>query len=191
MCRSWKSPRLCCTSWTPEAAKKRSVSPWVCKNKIWIVTRWLYWISNWIFAERWKQPRKKLESSFFLVSVDLNVWGQIKKKSRLFDYVPVFSKQQTSSTHNTTWREGRRTGSGNRVLPGGNRIFLTGDRQTKCLDGDRQRTVWCLEQDEIRYPSNRRTKCTLTVSYRRPGKLGSRSNSLSFCVVHATSHVSS
>ncbi len=28
--RKWKSPRLCCGSWTPEAAKKRSVSRWVC-----------------------------------------------------------------------------------------------------------------------------------------------------------------
>ena len=30
---------------------------------------------------------------------------------------------------------------GNDVLPGGYRVFLTGDRQTKCLHGDRQRTV--------------------------------------------------
>ncbi len=30
----WKSLRSCWTRWTPEASKKRSVSLWVCKNKI-------------------------------------------------------------------------------------------------------------------------------------------------------------
>ncbi len=32
--RKWKNPPLVgCADWTPEAAKKRSVSRWVCKNK--------------------------------------------------------------------------------------------------------------------------------------------------------------
>ena len=31
--REWNSPLLDCASWTPEVAKKRSVSRWVCKNK--------------------------------------------------------------------------------------------------------------------------------------------------------------
>ena len=29
----WKNPQSCCASWTPEAAKKRSVSRWACKNE--------------------------------------------------------------------------------------------------------------------------------------------------------------
>jgi hypothetical protein len=70
-------------------------------------------------------------------------------------------------------------------------VFLVGDRRTKCLRGDRQRTVWCLQQHQLCYLRNRRTKCALTVSWRRPGKLGCRSNSPSFCAAQATSHVSS
>ena len=31
--RKWNWPRSVCASWTPEAAKKRSVSRWACKNK--------------------------------------------------------------------------------------------------------------------------------------------------------------
>jgi hypothetical protein len=31
--RKWKCPRSNCASWTPEAAKKRSVSRWACKDK--------------------------------------------------------------------------------------------------------------------------------------------------------------
>ncbi len=91
----------------------------------------------------------------------------------------------------TTWREDRWTGDRKDVLPGDYRVFLTGDRQTKCVGGDRQRTVWCLNQHELRYLCNRRTEYTLTVSFRRRDKLGCRSNSLSFCVTHPTSHVSS
>ncbi len=30
--RKWNCPQSCCASWTPEAAKKRSVSRWACKN---------------------------------------------------------------------------------------------------------------------------------------------------------------
>ncbi len=71
------------------------------------------------------------------------------------------------------------------------RVFLVGDRRTKCLGGDRQRTVWCLQQHQRCYLRNRRTKCALTVSCRRPGKLGCRSNSPSLCAAQATSHVSS
>jgi hypothetical protein len=41
------------------------------------------------------------------------------------------------------------------------------------------------------YLRKRRTKCTFTVSCRRSGKLGCRSNSPSFCVAQVTSHVSS
>ncbi len=47
-----------------------------------------------------------------------------------------------------------------------------------------QRTMWCLEQDQLWYLRNRRTKYALTVSYRRSGKLRFRSNSLPFCVVY-------
>jgi hypothetical protein len=102
---------------------------------------------------------------------DLNVWMQF---SYFFDYVPVFSKKQHMH-----------------VLPTGYRVFLVGDRRTKCLGGDRQRTVWCLQQHQLCYLRNRRPKCALTVSCRRPGKLGCRSNSPSFCAAQATSHVSS
>jgi hypothetical protein len=45
------------------------------------------------------------------------------------------------TSNNATWMQGSRTGEGNDVLSGGYRVFLTGDRQTKCLHGDRQRTV--------------------------------------------------
>ncbi len=31
--RKWKSPRSCFANWTPESAKKRSVSRWAYKNK--------------------------------------------------------------------------------------------------------------------------------------------------------------
>ena len=40
------------------------------------------------------------------------------------------------TSNNATWMQGSRTGEGNDVLPGGYRVFLTGDRQTKCLGGD-------------------------------------------------------
>ncbi len=92
---------------------------------------------------------------------------------------------------NATCREGRWTGEGNHVLSRGYRVFLVGDRRTKCLDGDRQRTVWCLQQHQHCYLRNRRTKCVFTVSCRRPDKLGCRSNSPSFCAAQVTSHVSS
>ena len=45
------------------------------------------------------------------------------------------------TSNNGTWIHGSRTGEGNDVFPGDYRVFLTGDRQTKCLHGDRQRTV--------------------------------------------------
>ena len=92
---------------------------------------------------------------------------------------------------NATCREGRWTGEGKNVLPRGYRVFLVGDRRKKCLGGDRQRTVWCLQQHQRCYLRNRRTKCALTVSCRRTGKLGCRSNSPSLCAAQATSHVSS
>ncbi len=93
-----------------------------------------------------------------------------------------FAWRPFETSNNTTWWEGRWTGEGNHVLTGGFRVFLTSDRQTKCLDGDRQRTVWSLDQHELHYLRNRRTECVLTVSYRRNGKLGYRVISLSFCV---------
>ncbi len=92
---------------------------------------------------------------------------------------------------NATCREGRWTGEGKNVFPRGYRVFLVGDRREKCLGGDRQRTVWCLQQHQRCYLRNRRTKCALTVSCRRPGKLGCRSNSPSLWAAQATSHVSS
>ncbi len=87
--------------------------------------------------------------------------------------------------------EGRWPGAGNHVLPGDDRAFITGNRQTKCLGDDRRRTVWCLQWDQLCYLRNRRTKCALTVSCTRPGKFGCRSNWVSFCTVYPTSHVSS
>ena len=87
---------------------------------------------------------------------DLNVWG---KNSYIFDYVPWFFKKLAIkfSKHRTTWREGMWTGTGNHVLSGGYRVFLAGDRQTKCLGGDHQRTVWCLDQDQLYYLRVRQT----------------------------------
>ena len=41
--RKWKNaPIFDCADWTPEAAKKRSVSRWVCKNKILINSLWRF-----------------------------------------------------------------------------------------------------------------------------------------------------
>ncbi len=93
-------------------------------------------------------------------------------------------------SNNATWREGMWTGESKDVWSRGYRVFLV-DRQTKCLGGDCQRTVWCLVQQQLHYLRNRRTEYTLTVSDGRRGKRGYRSNSLSFCVSHATSRVSS
>ena len=72
----------------------------------------------------------------------------IKKMSKsgirsLSDPVPHFVRLSTKPFDKVTWREGRCTGAGNHVLTGGYRVFLTGDRQTKCLCVDRQRTVCC------------------------------------------------
>jgi hypothetical protein len=105
---------------------------------------------------------------------NLNVWMQF---SYFFDYVPrcFFKKTRHQSFQhwtNTTCREGRWTGAGKNVLPTDYRMFLAGDRRTKCLGGDRQRTVWCLQQHQLCYLHNKRTKCVLTVSCRNPGKLG-------------------
>ena len=65
---------------------------------------------------------------------------RLEQKFILFDYVPCFwqktDHQSFETSKNTTWREGRWTGSGNHC-----------------------------------YLCNRRTKCVLTVSFRRPGKL--------------------
>ncbi len=83
-----------------------------------------------------------------------------------------------------------RTGTGNAMLPENYRAFLGGDRQSKCLSGHRQSTSGWLEDDQLRCLRNGRTKCTLTVSCRRPDKLGCRSNSLCVCVAHTSSYVS-
>jgi hypothetical protein len=134
---------------------------------------------------------KNTEFSIFTVFRHLNTWAKIQI---LWITYHVFSKNRTSrlqTSNNTTWREGRWTGAGKYVLTVGHRVCVGGDRQTKCLSGDRQRTVWCLEQDQLWYLRNRRTKCVLTVSCRRSDKLGWPSNSLCFCSVHTTSHVPS
>ena len=88
-------------------------------------------------------------------------------------------------------REERSTATGNTMLPGNYRAFLGGDRQIKCLPGHRQNTSWWLEDDQLRCLRNGRTKCAFTVSCRRPGKHGCRSNSLCFCAAHTSSYVSS
>jgi hypothetical protein len=108
-------------------------------------------LSN-LFCTRWTK----------LVPVQVEVQGSDNFASKDSVYL-FFQNNRHQVSNNTTWREGRRTGGGNPVLSGGNRVFLADGRQTKCLDGDRQRTV----------------------------KLGFRSNSLSFCVTHGNSHVSS
>jgi hypothetical protein len=77
------------------------------------------------------------------------------------------------------------------MLPGNYRAFLGGDRQSKCLVGDRQNTLRWLEDDQLHCLRNGRTKCTLTVSCRSPDKLGGRSNSLCSGVAHTSSYVSS
>ncbi len=73
-------------------------------------------------------------------------------------------------------------------------VFLGGDRQRKCLTGDRQNNVWYLEDYQVRHLRNGRTQitqCGLTVVGRRSDKLGWRVNSMCFCVTHVHSHVSS
>ncbi len=91
-----------------------------------------------------------------LFSIGLDRPQRFESKSNFFSITYlIFKKNRTSSletTNNSTWTEGRWTGGGNHVLSGGYRVFLPGDRQTKCLGGDRQRTVWCLDQHERRYP---------------------------------------
>ncbi len=99
------------------------------------------------------------------------------------------TRHQAFHRTNTTWREGRWTGGGNHVLSRVYRVFLTGDRQTRCLGGDRPTTVWCLQEHQLCYLRHRRTKFSLTVSWKRPDKLGCRSNSPSCCAALTTSHV--
>jgi hypothetical protein len=148
---------------------------------------------------KWKVNEMRKAISF----IKWNSFFKWKGKTSTFGYnLHIFSitylffqkKQHMKPFHhrtNATCREGRWTAAGKHVLVTGYRVFLVGDRRTKCLDGDRQRTVWCLQQHQLCYLHNRRTKCALTVSWRRPGKLGCRSNSPSFCAAQATSHVSS
>jgi hypothetical protein len=57
-------------------------------------------------------------------------------------------------------------------------------------DGEQEQVRMCCLEATVCF-SYRRTKCALTVSWRRPGKLGCRSNSPSLCAAQATSHVSS
>ncbi len=97
--------------------------------------------------------------------------------------VPEFKK--------LTWWEVRLKAAGKTVFHGTTEGLHCGDRQTKCFFVDRQSNMWCFEEDQLRCLRNGRTKCSLTVSCRRPGKLGSRSNSLCFCAAHTSSHVSS
>jgi hypothetical protein len=130
------------------------------------------WTSLWIFR-----------TSTFGCKLE-NVWIT-------YQFFNEIESRPFETSNNATWRKGRWTGGGNHVLTVGYRVFLGGDPQTKCLDGDRQRTVWCLEQHELRCLRNGRTEYALTVSYRRRGKLGCRANSLPFCGAHENSHVSS
>ncbi len=105
---------------------------------------------------------------------DFNVWIQIF----FFDYEPFFSKKEDINPSNIeqhNMERGKWTGAGNHVLHGCHRVFLVGDRQKKCLGGDRKRTVWCLHQDQLCYRRYRRTKYFLSVSYRRLATLGCRS----------------
>jgi hypothetical protein len=93
----------------------------------------------------------------------LNVWVKIGKCLDMITYhfFNEIASRPFQTSNNTTWREGRWTGAGNHVLTSDYRVFLTGDRQTKCLDGDRQKTVWCLDQHELRYLRDGRTENSL------------------------------
>ena len=90
-----------------------------------------------------------------------------------------------------TWREVRWKAGGKTMFHRTAVGFLCGHRQVKCFCVDRQRHLYCLEEDLLRYLRNGRTKCALTVSCRRPEKLVCRSNSLCFCAAQASAHVSS
>ncbi len=50
--------------------------------------------------------------------------------------------------------------------------------------------MWCLEVHQVRYLRNGLRKCNLSVDYRRPHKVGCRSNSLCFFVTHTPTHLS-
>jgi hypothetical protein len=57
------------------------------------------------------------------------------------------------------------------MFSGNDRVFLGGDRQRKCLSSDRQNNVSCLQDYQVLYLHDGRTKCVLTVVFRRPDKL--------------------
>lgn len=63
--------------------------------------------------------------------------------------------------------------------------------QRQYFGTDRQRNVWCSEEDRDHYVRKGRPKYGLTVDCRTPDKLDSRSNSLFFRAAHTPSHVSS
>ncbi len=163
-------------------------------NKIW--NKFELWLDNFtsFFIPAGKRSKMKKNKHIVLELFILFYKPQrLGVNWKMLGLRTIFSTKlcQDLSKHRTneTCREGRWTGDREDVLPWDYRVFLTGDRQTKCLDGDRQRTVWCLEQHELHYLRNGRTESVLTVSWRRRGELGCRSNSLSFCVVYIQPHM--
>jgi hypothetical protein len=86
---------------------------------------------------------KKINQIFwicFIFLTNFNVWVQ---NGNFLDYVSFFHEivsrpfdvLSLTFRTNATWREGKWTGDRKDVLPGGYRVFLSDDRQTKCLDG--------------------------------------------------------
>jgi hypothetical protein len=97
---------------------------------------------NWFFSERWKTNLEKNWNPVFFWIRETSTFGAKSRKKTDYSIVFLFFRNNRHQTlKNTTFREGRTTRAGKHVLPGGNRAFLAGDRQIKCLGGDRQRVV--------------------------------------------------
>ncbi len=94
---------------------------------------------------------------------------------------------QNSKTSMTTGKGGRQLVTPCLGIP----WFSLGWSTDKCVGTDHQCNSWWLDDDQRHCLSNERTNYSLTMSFRRPVKLGCRSNSLCFCTTHTSSHVSS
>ena len=82
------------------------------------------------FATIWKNKLNRLHFNFITFKKEIS-W-----KAR--ELRPTKTGRQLEKHKNQPAREGRWTVTGNAMLPANYRAFLGGDRQSKCLVGDRQ-----------------------------------------------------